>query len=171
MQTDLASLLFKLSGSHLTFAKKYLESKNKSSETKSCIQAVILFQSAMEAVINEEVYNHPLLEEVKLEEFDLNKKYKSLSFKNKWSKSYEALQIKEDSYLKNYLNFYSKYRGPISHPKSRYQKLDKYKFKKVSEGLENGWYAAQLLFAILGKDMTSWDKFAKESGFFQKRNS
>jgi hypothetical protein len=34
--------------------------------------------------------------------------------------------LKED--LKNYSTFYSKYRGSISHPRTRYQTIKKYTF-------------------------------------------
>ncbi len=159
IQTDIARLLSLKAGEHLLHAKRALESTDDQKEIESAIQAVILFQTAMEAIINEEVFNHPLLEEVKLEEFELNKRFKSLSFKNKWKRSYEVLQIHDSENLDAYLLFYSKYRSPISHPRSRYRALDAYTFEHVSEGIENGWYASQLLFAILGKEMMSWEEF------------
>ncbi len=164
IQTDIARLLSYKAGEHLALAKKASEEINEQIEIEQSIQAVILFQTAMEAIINEEVYNHPLLEEVKLEEYELNKRYKSLSFKNKWRKAYESLQIKDTEHIEEYLQFYSKYRSPISHPRSRYQSLDKYTYKHVLEGIESGWYAAQLLFAILGKELTSWNEYAKRIG-------
>ncbi len=161
IQTDIARLLSYKAGEHLALAKKAAEEVSDQIEIEQSIQAVILFQTAMEAIINEEVFNHPLLEEVKLEEYALNKRYKSLSFKNKWRKAYETLQIKDTEHIEEYLQFYSKYRSPISHPRSRYQSLDKYTYKNVCEGIESGWYAAQLLFAILGKELTSWNEYAK----------
>ncbi len=164
IQTDIARLLSFKAGEHLALAGKAAESGDEQKEIEECIQTVILFQTAMEAIINEEVYNHPLLEEVKLEEYELNKRYKSLSFKNKWRKAYETLQIKDTENLEAYLQFYSYFRSPISHPRSRYQALDKYTFQKVCDGIENGWYAAQLLFAILGKELTSWNEFSKKVG-------
>lgn len=164
IQTDVARLLSLKAGEHLKAAQKAFEKAQEQKEIEASIQAVILFQTAMEAIINEEVFNHPLLEEVKLEEYQLNKRFKSLSFKNKWKRSYEVLQIKETDYLDEYLQFYTTYRSPISHPRSRYQALDKYTFKNVMSGIESGWYASQLLFAILGKEIMSWDEFKKKAG-------
>lgn len=159
IQTDIARLLSLKAGEHLKTAQKAFEKAQEQKEIEASIQAVILFQTAMEAIINEEVFNHPLLDEVKQEEYELNKRFKSLSFKNKWKRAYDVLQIKDVDYLEEYLNFYTMFRSPISHPRSRYQALDKYTFKNVLSGIESGWYASQLLFAILGKDLTSWDEF------------
>lgn len=157
---DIARLLFSCAGSHLRTAS---EADSPETEERSCIQGVILFQTGMEAVINEEINNHPLLEEVRTEELELNKRYKSLSFKNKWKRAYDVLQIRDDEHLLAYLTFYSQYRSPISHPRSRYLNLDEYRFSRIISGIESGWYAMQLLFAILGKDLTSWEEFCRNA--------
>ncbi len=166
---DIARLLSQHAGEHLARASQFHTEGNTQEEIEACIQSVILFQTAMEAIINEEVYNHPLLEEVKFEEYELNKRYKSLSFKNKWKKAYETLQIKDTENLNSYLTFYSKYRSPISHPRSRYLILDAYTFPTVVKGIEYGWYASQLLFAILGKDLMSWEEFCQSAGIEQSK--
>ncbi len=62
--------------------------------------------------------------------------------------------IKED--LKNYFTFYSKYRGPISHPRTRYQTIKKYTYKETIAGLKSGWQACMILYEKLGKKITPW---------------
>ena len=164
IQIDIARLLLNRAGFSLAEAQTAHVANNEQIESECAIQAVILFQAAIEAIVNEEIFNHPLLETVKKEEEELNKRLKSLSFKNKWKKVYDALQIKEQEYLDNYLHFYSHFRVPITHPKSRYISIEKYSYKHVYEGLENGWFTVQLLYAILGKELTSWKEFCKQSG-------
>jgi len=161
-QIDIAKLLISAAGKQLTHSYEAYKKKDITYEIEECIQALILFQAGMEAIINDEITNHPLLSSVKSEESDLNTHFKSLSFKNKWTKSYEALQIREFEYLEAYLDFYSQYRIPITHPKRRYVSLSTYRFRKIYEGIENGWYAVQLLYAVLGKELTSWELFCKE---------
>ncbi|MFA9289195.1 MAG: hypothetical protein ACEQSA_04945 [Weeksellaceae bacterium] len=164
---DLAMLLSQKAGEHLVDAYHFSQNKDATSslkEAEACIQAIILFQTSMEAIINEEVLNHPLLKEVKTEQEELHRHFKSLSFKNKWIRAYETLQLHETEYLNDYLTFYTEFRTPITHPKSRYISVQKYRFKAVCDGLENGWYTFQLLFAILGKQLTSWDEFCEQIG-------
>lgn len=161
---DIARLLTHAAGEHLVSAHDASQKKKAAPETEACIQTIILFQAGMEAIINEEIQNHELLAEVKKENDALLRHYKSLSFKNKWLHSYEALQIRETDYLYHYLHFYTHYRSPISHPRSRYIPVHKYRFQPVCEGIENGWYAAQLLFSILGKELTSWEAYCTQIG-------
>lgn len=150
---DIASLLASTAKKHLIRAS---QSINSFDENKECIQAIIIFQVAMEAIINEEIYTNPQLSVIKDEEFFLNKKYKSLSFKNKWKKVFFELQIKDTESLADYFSFYSKYRGPISHPRTRYQSIKKYTYKQTLEGLTNGWQTCVLLYSMLNKSLTSW---------------
>ena len=164
IQIDIARLLAHNAGLLLAQAEQARREQNQSKESEYCIQAIILFQAAIEAIINEELLNHPLLASVRREDNELHKRFKSLSFKNKWKKVYETLQIKETEYLEAYLRFYSLYRVPITHPKSRYISIQKYTYNLVIEGFENGWYAVQLLYAILGKDLTSWEEFCSVVG-------
>lgn len=163
-QVDIARLLTHAAGTQLAKAHIASQKKNAKGEIETSIQATILFQAGMEAIINEEIQNHDLLVTVKKENEALLQHYKSLSFKNKWQKSYEALQIRETDYLLQYLHFYSQYRVQITHPHSRFLSVQKYRFTNVYPGMENGWYAAQLLFAILGKELTSWETFCHEIG-------
>ena len=128
---DIARLLTNASGKQLALAYQSHQIKDTTAETEHCIQALILFQAGMEAIINEEIHNHGLLAEVRQENEDLFVRFKSLSFKNKWYRSYEVLQIKETEYLKEYVLFYSQYRVPITHPKSIYLSLEKYRFTKI----------------------------------------
>jgi len=161
-QIDIARLLTTSTGKQLLQSYNASQAGDIKQEIETSIQALILFQAGMEAVINEEIGNHPLLAAVKAEDEKLNSSYKSLSFKNKWKKSYEALQIFEYDYLNEYLRFYSQYRIQITHPKQRYMSLSKYRFNRIYDGIENGWYAMQLLYAVLGKELTSWEEYCKE---------
>jgi len=161
-QVDIAKLLISAAGKQLAHSYEAYKKKDITYEIEECIQALILFQAGMEAIINDEIANHPLLSSVRGEEQSLNSHYKSLSFKNKWTKSYEALQIRELEYLDVYLEFYSSYRIPITHPKRRYVSLSTYRFKKIYHGIENGWYTVPLLYAVLGKELTSWDQFCAD---------
>ncbi|MBP7966765.1 hypothetical protein KAZ66_00685 [Candidatus Woesebacteria bacterium] len=164
IQIDIAQLLAINAGLLLAQAQKAQGEKSEGKEAEFCIQAILLFQSAIEAILNEELLNHPLLESVRRADQDLHKRYKSLSFKNKWKKVYDTLQIQETEYLDIYLQFYKMYRVPITHPKSRYVNVEKYTFQNVLEGFENGWYALQLVYAILGKELTSWEEFCRTAG-------
>ncbi len=164
IQIDIAQLLAINAGLLLAQAQKAQSEKSEGKEAEFCIQAILLFQAAIEAILNEELLNHPLLEPVRRADQDLHKRYKSLSFKNKWKKVYDTLQIQETEYLDIYLQFYKTYRVPITHPKSRYVNMEKYTFPHVLEGFENGWYALQLVYAILGKELTSWEEFCAAAG-------
>lgn len=128
-------------------------------ETEESIQAIVLFQSAMEAVITEEIENEPLLEPIKKQNLALFSKHKSLSFKNKWEKTFEILAIKNKKSLEKYVTFYSTHRIPISHPKSRFISVEPYSSLQIEAGIQSGWEAMQELFKTLGKETMSWKKF------------
>lgn len=155
-QLDIAHLLTKKAYDHLQEAFKYSkkgESPELVKEIEECIQAVILFQSAMEAVITEEIENDFQLKEVKKENELLYAKHKSLSFKNKWEKAYDILQITSRKSLDAYLIFYSTHRIPISHPKSRYVSLEEYTYSTTEQGMNNGREAMNILMKTLKKSM------------------
>lgn len=164
VQIDIAELLITQAIEHLVVASKLLSDEDELSEAEECIQAVILFQVAMEAIINEEIERAPLLKEVKKENAALSTKYKSLSFKNKWERAFDVLRIPKRKELNAYFKFYSRYRVLVSHPKSRYISLQEYDFKNVYNGIKNGWIAIELLFTGLGKTRVSWEEMCKEVG-------
>ncbi len=163
IQIDIATFLFEKAKQHVKLAKSLQSKKNdEMKEAHECIQAIILFQTGMEAFINEEIESEKKLLPVKKEQNDLGTKYKTLSFKNKWEMAYDSLKIKKRESMHAYLSFYSNYRILISHPKSRYISLENYEYEKVYEGLKSGWESMQLLFESLGKTMKSWNEFYKK---------
>lgn len=163
IQIDIATFLFENAKQHVKLAKSYQSKKNdEMKEAHECIQAIILFQTGMEAFINEEIESERKLVPVKKEKDNLAAKYKTLSFKNKWEMAFDILKIKKKVSLNLYMEFYSNYRILISHPKSRYISLENYEYEKVYMGLKCGWESMQLLFEALGKRMKSWDEFYKK---------
>lgn len=178
-QIDIGQVLLKKTALHLIAAKDaFLKFSNaqdnqestlcRKQEIEQCIEAVILFQAAMEAMINEEIDSNQMLLQVKEENESLYKKFRSLSFKNKWEKSYQVLQIRDKGeYLKKYLQFYTSYRVPITHPKSRYIQVDNLTYFNVYEGMKSGWKAAELLYKKLKKEkvLGIWEDYCKEIGF------
>lgn len=163
VQIDIATFLFEKAKQHIKLSKSYQTKKNdEMKEAHECIQAIILFQTGMEAFINEEIESEKKLVSVKKQKDSLASKYKTLSFKNKWEMAFDVLRIKKQSPLKSYITFYSNYRILISHPKSRYISLENYEYEKVYEGLKSGWESMQILFEHLGKMMKSWDEFYKK---------
>jgi hypothetical protein len=166
-QVDISKLLLKKAGEHLLTAYNFSSSSENSDlkkEAEACIQAIVLFQSAMEGIITEEIENEPRLLQVKNVNQELSTKHKSLSFKNKWERSFDVLRIKDRQELDAYFEFYSRYRIPILHPVSRYISLEGYTFKKVTTGLKNGWNAMQLLENALNKVKMTWEQFLEEEG-------
>ena len=137
-------------------------------ERDACIQAVILFQSSMEAIINEELESEPKLHLVKREEDALNKKFKMLSFKNKWTRAFEVLQVEKNAnkYLDSYLKFYIKFRVPITHAKSRFVDAEKFNFLNVYTGIKNGYLAVESFYGTLKKYTTdhTWKRFIVTCG-------
>ncbi len=163
VQIDIATFLFEKAKQHIKLAKSYqTKKKDEMKEAHECIQAIILFQTGMEAFINEEIESEKKLASIKKQKDSLASIYKTLSFKNKWEMAFDALNIKKRTPLHSYMTFYSIYRILISHPKSRYISLENYEYEKVYEGLKNGWESMQLLFQELGKTMKSWNEFYKK---------
>src|SRR3990167_8162284 len=122
IQIDIARLLITNALEHLKLAEKFHKKhiSHPIDEAEECIQAIILFQSAMEAVITEEIENEKKLKKVFKENSELARTHHSLSFKNKWLRSFETLKIRDRKSLEAYFTFYSDCRVPISHPKGRY---------------------------------------------------
>lgn len=169
VQIDIAELLITQAIEHLVTASKLVSPNEDFAEAEECIQAVILFQVAMEAIINEEIERSPLLKEVKKENAALSTKYKSLSFRNKWERAFDVLQIRKRQELKEYFTFYAKYRILVSHPKSRYISLDQYDYKNVYKGIKNGWKTIELLYVGLGKSRISWEEMSENVGLFMHK--
>jgi hypothetical protein len=182
-QIDIGHVLAKKAGLHLVSARDFAQQIThkdineeslvaRGNEIEQCIEAVILFQAAMEAVINEEIDSHQMLVKVKEENELLYKKFRSLSFKNKWERSFEVLTIKDKGgCLKNYLQFYTSFRVPITHPRSRYIQVDNLTFENVYEGMKSGWKAAELLYRKLKKKniLGTWEDFCIEIGLPAKK--
>ncbi len=164
VQIDIAELLINQSIEHLIAASKLVSPEHELVEAEECIQAVILFQVAMEAIINEEIERSPLLKEVKKENAALSTKYKSLSFKNKWERAFDVMKIRKKKELNEYFTFYSRYRILVSHPKSRYISLDQYDYENVYKGIRSGWKTIELLFLGLKKSRVSWEEMSREIG-------
>ncbi len=163
-QIDIAELLVTNSIRHLVAASVFHTSKDHIAESEECIQSVLLFQVAMEAIINEEIERAKPLEPLKKENKELARKFKSLTFRNKWERTFDLLEIKKRKELNFYLKFYGKYRNLVSHPKSRYVSLEHYDFKKVYEGIKNGWLAVDHLYLTLGKTRISWEEVCRDAG-------
>ena len=156
-QIDIAELLIHNAMSHLAKASKQYSAKDQLGESEACIQSVLLFQVAMEAIINEEIERAKPLETLKKENKELSRKFKSLTFRNKWERTFDLLEIRKRNELNTYIAFYGKYRNLVSHPKSRYVSVGNYDYEKVYEGIQNGWLAVDILYEVLGKTRISWD--------------
>lgn len=129
--------------------------KLRQNEAESSIEALLLFQAGMEAIINEEISTNRKLAGVRKEREFHQKRVRDLSFKNKWENSYKALELEDSKkYLESYLEFYRDFRVPITHPRNRYFDVALYKFPRVYEGIRNGWMAFMSL-------STSWEDKAK----------
>lgn len=136
-------------------------------EAESCIEALLLFQSGMEAIINEEINTNKKLAGVRKERVFLQRKVKDLSFKNKWLNTFKALELEDSQkYLENYLDFYRDFRVPITHPSNRYFDISHYRFTNIYEGFRNGWMAFMTL-ATGWEDTAktqSWKQYCEENG-------
>lgn len=173
---DIAYILSMKAGKHLSDAynlHKELQEKHTSKEielisrleAESCIESVILFQTAMEAVINEEIERHRNLSEVKKERDERLKRFRNLSFKNRWMKSYDELGMDPTiGSLADYFEFYNEYRVSITHPTSRFINIEKYNFQNVYDGIKAGWNAIEILYKKLDETHPhpSWEKFCQE---------
>jgi len=169
IQIDIAELLALQAVQHLAKAYNFKSAENDLEESGQCIQAIILFQVCMEAVINEEIERAAPLLPIKKENKELSGKFKSLSFKNKWEKAFDLLEIHKRKELRDYFTFYTRYRVLLSHPKSRYVSLDNYMFDKVYAGIKSGWDAMQIMYAVLGKSKISWEEICLEAGLLMNK--
>lgn len=135
-------------------------------EVESCIQAILLFQAGMEAIINEEINTNKGLISVRKEREFHQKRVRDLSFKNKWENSFKAMKIEDkQKYLEQYLEFYRDFRVPITHPKNRYLDVSGYRFPSVYQALRNGWMAFMSFASGWEKNAMdqSWENFCAES--------
>ena len=136
-------------GTQLDYMRKY--------ELEECIEAIILFQAMMEAVINHELDTNSKLS-------TLTKKQKA-SFAGKWENSFNILSAFTDGKesLGKYLEFYKNYRIPVVHPKSRkkLENVENFRFPNIHEGIKNGWLAFAELSEKLGTphNKDSWTVF------------
>jgi hypothetical protein len=104
---------------------------------------------------------------VKNENEELNKKFKMLSFKNKWEKTFKILKMDStaNEYLEKYIKFYIKYRTPITHPKSRYFDAENFNFPTIFQGIRNGYCALEYFYKRLGRfeEEHSWNNFCLQT--------
>lgn len=131
-------------------------------EAEACIEAILLFQSGMEAIINEEITSNNKLSGVRKEREFHQKKVRDLSFKNKWEHSYKAVDLTDAAgYLSKYLEFYRDYRVPITHPKNRYFDVSPYTFPVVYHAFRNGWLAFMQLISTWedSAQIQSWEEY------------
>lgn len=164
---DIAFLLAEKAGKHLSQAYLYAQSGEHRKESEECIEAVIIFQASMEAVINEEIESHRGLKLVREENEELYRRFRSLSFKNKWERAYVAVDLQDElHYLSSYFEFYTKYRVPITHPQSRYEDISEFNWQSVYKGIQSGWYAAHVLLAKLEKQYSqdTWEDYCNKCG-------
>ena len=179
VQVDIAEMLIRKAGKHLAEAysahyeatipkispKKLLELQQQ--EAEACIESVLLFQSGMEAIINEEISTNKYLAGVRREREFHQRKVRDLSFKNKWMNSYKALELEDaERHLENYLEFYRDYRIPITHPKNRYFDVSPYTFAVTYRGMRNGWLAFMALVSEWEDNarIQSWEDFCESCG-------
>lgn len=175
-QVDIAEMLIRKAGRHLAEAyaaywessspgmspKALLELRQK--EAEAAIESVLLFQSGMEAIINEEINTNKHLASVRKEREYYQRKVRDLSFKNKWENSYKALELSDsEKYLERYLEFYREYRVPITHPKNRYFDVASYTFPVAYAGMRNGWLAFMALISKWEDSARtqSWEEFCE----------
>lgn len=173
-QVDIAEMLIRKAGKHLAeaysafweattpglSAKILLELRQR--EVESCIESVLLFQSGMEAIINEEISTNKFLAGVRKEREYHQRKVRDLSFKNKWENSYKALELEDsEKHLERYLEFYRDYRVPITHPKNRYFDVSEYTFPLAYSGMRDGWMAFMMLVSKWEDTarVQSWEDF------------
>ncbi|MFW5703361.1 MAG: hypothetical protein ACOCXQ_00830 [Patescibacteria group bacterium] len=174
---DIAELLVRRAGNRLGDAYRYFweeagthhnEFEHRSireKEAQACIETILLFQAGMEAMINEEINTNKALIKVRRERESLQKRLKDISFKNKWEQSYSALGVSDSGlYLEKYLEFYRRYRIPITHPKNRYFDITEYRFPTVYHGMYVGWMAFMALSTTWEEEARkdSWEQFCEE---------
>jgi hypothetical protein len=113
--------------------------------------SIILFQSMMEAIINDSLEKEKLLTSVKVKVND--------KFKEKWIESLKKLKQDTNEFIKYLNNIYRTLRYFIVHPKKRnLDDLNDVEYKDVYEGFKNGWKAYELLSKGLKHphDKNSW---------------
>ncbi|MEA5575741.1 hypothetical protein [Anabaena sp. UHCC 0451] len=144
-----------------------LASKRKN-EFQFCIQAVILFQVSMEAIINQVITTKPEIQKFIEDSLKKKKKWYDATFKDKWCKTLEKQKIELENFEKYHENIYRTLRNNVVHPRHRYsgekpEKLifsaDKFIFSNVYSGFKNGWLAFASLSQAVGypHDNNSWD--------------
>lgn len=177
-QIDIAELLIRKAGSHLGDAYNISildptiqgeqEHVLRKAEAESCIQAILLFQAGMEAIINEEIESNRYLHKIRKERQYYQKKLKDLSFKNKWERAFTELGVNEEGFsrFQHYMEFYRKFRVTITHPKNRYIDVSQYRFKPIYEGLKNGWETFMTLSQNIDLEYTTetWEDFCESCG-------
>lgn len=128
-------------------------------EFQFCIQAVILFQASMEAIINQVITTQPDTKE--FIEASLKKKWYQASFKDKWCKTLKKQKIELKNFEKYHENIYRTLRNNVVHPKNRYsvENAEKFIFPDVYLGFQHGWLAFAFLSQAVGSphDNNSWD--------------
>lgn len=170
---DIAEMLIRRSGKRLgdAYARFFEQASQnigdfdlqhlREKEAEACIETILLFQSGMEAMINEEITTNKKLQGIRKERDALQKRLKDMSFKNKWEQSYAAMELEDTgTYLQKYLEFYRRYRIPITHPRNRYFDISEYRFPLVYDGLRNGWMAFMAL-------STTWEDTARQDSWEQ----
>jgi hypothetical protein len=136
-------------------------------EIESCIKAIILFQTMMEAVVNHEILTNSKLNNIKTGYLKPNGKKLDLSFEDKWGKSFQKLNAQGQDYilLDKYIQFYKEYRIPVTHPmsRSRIENVEKYNFSSVFWGIKNGWKVFGILSNLLKNpyDDDSWEVYCR----------
>ncbi|MCA9371957.1 hypothetical protein KC726_03590 [Candidatus Woesebacteria bacterium] len=126
MHDNLLILYRKQVNKHMLAMKRAVRAGNTQKQQHHSMLAIIFLHLFMETFISEAIHSSPKLAELKKEEQELNKIYKSLSFKNKWKKTFDLLHIKPQSELDDFLAFDERFRAPLVHPKGAFINADLY---------------------------------------------
>ncbi len=179
LKLDIAELLIRRAGIRLSDAYRAFWEQTvpgldefaihqlRETEAQAGIEVILVFQSGMEAMINEEISTNRKLQGIRRERDALQRRLKDLTFKNKWEMSYQLLGVTDThGYLDSYLSFYRDYRVPITHPRTRYVDVSEYRFPKVYRGIRNGWLAYMRLSTSWENEAQteSWERFCEECG-------
>lgn len=179
LRIDIAELLVRRAGNRLGDAyqafwnqttpdlDEFGQQSLREQEAEAAIESVLLFQSGIEAMINEEISTNPKLQGVRRERDSLQKRLKDMTFKNKWEHSFQALGISPvPQVLERYLLFYRSYRVPITHPRNRYLDVSAYRFPLVYQGIRAGWLSFMQLSTTWESEARneSWERFCEECG-------
>ena len=99
----------------------------------------MMFQSMMEAKINDCIENEPLLGEIKAQ---IAKNKRDDNFRNKWVSSLSLLKQDVSEFLVYFETIYKKYRNPLVHPnKIGLTAFNELSFEALLNGYKNGWEA------------------------------